>query len=72
MIRCSPTRARPRAPSGQSVRLETPGGGGYGAPADRDPEAIRRDVGGGKVSRAAAERDYGAEKVARALQGAAA
>lgn len=59
-------------PSGQSVRLETPGGGGYGVPADRDPEAIRRDVGGGKVSRAAAERDYGAEKVARALQGAAA
>jgi N-methylhydantoinase B len=58
--------------SGQSVRLETPGGGGYGAPADRSATAIRNDVLGGKVSRAAAERDYGAERVALALQGDAA
>ena len=29
---------------GQRVRLETPGGGGYGDPATRDPEAIARDV----------------------------
>jgi N-methylhydantoinase B len=54
------------------VRLETPGGGGYGAPADRSATAIRNDVLGGKVSRAAAERDYGAERVALALQGDAA
>ncbi|MBC9904895.1 hydantoinase B/oxoprolinase family protein [Achromobacter xylosoxidans] len=58
--------------SGQSVRLETPGGGGYGAPADRSAAAIRNDVLGGKVSRTAAERDYGAERVALALQGDAA
>jgi N-methylhydantoinase B len=50
------------------VRLETPGGGGHGAPAERSLADIRRDVVGGKVSRAAAERDYGAERVARALQ----
>lgn len=28
---------------GDKVRLETPGGGGYGAPAQRDPEARRHD-----------------------------
>jgi N-methylhydantoinase B len=55
-------------PAGASVRLETPGGGGHGAPAERSLADIRRDVVGGKVSRAAAERDYGAERVARALQ----
>lgn len=56
-------------PAGQSIRLETPGGGGYGVPAERDLTAIRRDVLGGKVSRADAERDYGAERVALALGG---
>jgi len=57
-------------PAGQSVRLETPGGGGYGAPAERDAAAIRKDVRSGKTSRAAAERDYGVERVADALRGA--
>ncbi|WP_144641186.1 hydantoinase B/oxoprolinase family protein [Bordetella genomosp. 13] len=55
-------------PSGQSVRLETPGGGGYGTPAERDPAQLRRDIRGGKVSLAAAQRDYGDELVARAMQ----
>lgn len=54
-------------PAGQSVRLETPGGGGYGDPAQRSLSAIRADVLGGKVSRNAAERDYGIERVAQAL-----
>lgn len=44
---------------GQRVRLESPGGGGYGAPLDRDPEAVRRDVANGYVSPAEAERIYG-------------
>ena len=35
---------------GQAVRLETPGGGGYGDPHDRDPEAVARDVRLGFVS----------------------
>lgn len=30
--------------AGDRVRVETPGGGGYGAPWSRDPEAVRRDV----------------------------
>ena len=55
---------------GQKVRLETPGGGGYGDPRGRDPERIARDVRLGYVTREAAERDYGvtigADGVARA------
>ncbi len=29
---------------GQRVRLETPGGGGWGDPAERPPEATKRDA----------------------------
>jgi N-methylhydantoinase B len=46
---------------GDRVRLETPGGGGYGDPATRDPAAIRRDLALGYVTEAAARRDYGWE-----------
>lgn len=35
---------------GQRVRLETPGGGGYGDPAARDPEAKARDVALGYIT----------------------
>ena len=44
---------------GQRLRLETPGGGGLGNPAERDPAALRHDVALGYVSPEAAERDYG-------------
>jgi N-methylhydantoinase B len=44
---------------GQSVRLETPGGGGYGAPSDRAPEAVARDVAAGFVTPDKATEDYG-------------
>ena len=53
---------------GDSMRIETPGAGGYGAPAGRSLEAIAADVRNGKVSRAAAERDYGVERVSAALK----
>jgi N-methylhydantoinase B len=43
---------------GQKVRLETPGGGGFGDPAARDPERVARDVRLGYVTAEAAERDY--------------
>jgi len=43
---------------GQKVRLETPGGGGFGEPATRDPREVARDVRLGYVSCGAAERDY--------------
>jgi N-methylhydantoinase B len=43
---------------GQKVRLETPGGGGFGDPAARDPERVARDVRLGYVTAEAAARDY--------------
>jgi N-methylhydantoinase B len=43
---------------GQKVRLETPGGGGFGDPATRDPERVARDVRLGYVSRLAALDSY--------------
>ena len=43
---------------GQCVRIESPGGGGYGPPGDRPLEAIARDVALELVSGEAAERDY--------------
>ena len=46
---------------GQAVRLETPGGGGYGPPADRAPERVARDVAQGVLGADAATRQYGSE-----------
>ena len=44
---------------GQAVRLETPGGGGYGAAEDRARQAIARDVARGLVSADHADDVYG-------------
>ncbi|HRX36147.1 MAG TPA: hydantoinase B/oxoprolinase family protein, partial [Aestuariivirga sp.] len=44
---------------GDRIRLTTPGGGGYGDPAERDPAAIAEDVAEGYVSADAAQRSYG-------------
>ena len=43
---------------GQRVRLETPGGGGYGDPLTRDPRRVAEDVRLGYVSSAEAAEDY--------------
>jgi N-methylhydantoinase B len=43
---------------GQKVRLETPGGGGFGDPLTREPERVMRDVRLGYISREAARCDY--------------
>ncbi len=43
---------------GQSVRIESPGGGGYGAPGERATEAIAEDLRLGLITRERAERDY--------------
>ncbi len=48
-----------RIEPGDRLIFETPGGGGFGDPAERDPEALRRDLRQGLVSREAAARDYG-------------
>ena len=44
---------------GQRVTLKLPGGGGYGAPYERDPQRVLDDVRQGYVSAKAAKRDYG-------------
>ncbi len=53
--------------SGESIRLETAGGGGLGAPLERSSERLAQDIRDGKVSRARAEQDYGQAAVAAAL-----
>jgi N-methylhydantoinase B len=45
-------------PAGTTVSLRTPGAGGYGDPADRDPAAVARDVRLGKLTAAAALARY--------------
>jgi N-methylhydantoinase B len=47
--------------AGETVRIMTGGGGGYGPPSERDHAAIARDVREGYVSAEAALRDYGVE-----------
>jgi N-methylhydantoinase B len=43
---------------GERIRLETPGGGGYGPPAERKQDAIAEDLRLGYVSEEGAARDY--------------
>lgn len=43
----------------QRIQLNLPGGGGFGAPLERDPELVLADVVEGYVSIEGAERDYG-------------
>jgi N-methylhydantoinase B len=43
---------------GQHVRIESPGGGGYGAPERRDPAALAADLRLGYITPEAAARDY--------------
>jgi N-methylhydantoinase B len=45
--------------AGDVLRLETPGGGGYGDPLDRPPELVLEDVVRGYYDRQAAEEEYG-------------
>ncbi len=52
---------------GDTVTFLTPGGGGYGDPFLRAPEAVLDDVLSGFVSPESAERDYGVKIVERAI-----
>jgi len=45
--------------AGDVVSVRTPGGGGFGDPADRDPAAVARDLRLGKVSAATVRQVYG-------------
>ena len=44
-----PSKCVVEVPKGGRVRVETPGGGGFGDPGERDPEALARDRRDGKV-----------------------
>ena len=44
---------------GQRLRIATPGGGGYGAPAERDRAVILADYRNGKISAESIKQDYG-------------
>jgi N-methylhydantoinase B/oxoprolinase/acetone carboxylase alpha subunit len=50
-----------RLEPGDEVLIDSPGGGGYGDPGERDPDRLRRDVEEGFVSEQAARDVYGWE-----------
>src|SRR3954462_4036768 len=52
------SKGRQSVPGGDFIRLELPGGGGFGSPAERDPDQVAADVADGLISRDMAERDY--------------
>jgi N-methylhydantoinase B len=51
-------KGRQTVAGGDLIRLELPGGGGFGNPAERDPEQVAADVADGFYTREAAEADY--------------
>ena len=46
---------------GDTLIIRTPGGGGYGDPKQRSPEALKEDVLNGLISRETARESYGYE-----------
>jgi N-methylhydantoinase B len=55
----TPASGRYEMRAGERFMLQSAGGGGYGEPRRRDREALARDIAEGRVTPAAAERDYG-------------
>jgi len=57
----SPMRGKGKqfVPHGRKVMLALPGGAGYGWPAERDAQLVKRDLARGYISAATAKRDYG-------------
>jgi N-methylhydantoinase B len=53
--------------AGETIRIQTPGGGGFGDPALRPIAAIAADIEDGFISVEAARRDFGDEAVDRSL-----
>jgi N-methylhydantoinase B len=52
-------KGRQTVPPLDTIRLELPGGGGFGVPRERDADQVASDVADGLITRAVAERDYG-------------
>ena len=57
----SPMRVKGKqfVPHGRKVMMAFPGGAGYGNPADRDPDLVKRDLARGYISPQSAAEDYG-------------
>ena len=53
--------------AGDSVRIETPGGGGYGSTADRTDGLILSDIQSGKTTAVWAKRAYGVARVSKII-----
>src|SRR5262249_62407671 len=54
-----PSKGAFAAPAGALIDMRTPGSGGFGQPAERERDAIGRDLRDGYVSEEGAARDYG-------------
>jgi N-methylhydantoinase B len=65
----SPMTAALAMGPGESIRLETPGGGGYGDPTRRDAQALARDIRDGRLSVEQAKAAHGEAKTVEALKG---
>ncbi len=52
------SKGRQTVPGGDYIRLELPGGGGFGNPAERDAEQVAADVADGLITAETAARDY--------------
>jgi N-methylhydantoinase B len=52
-------KGRQTVPPRDAIRLELPGGGGFGDPRARDPQSVRADVLDGLITAAEARTDYG-------------
>ena len=50
-------------PADTEIFYEVAGSGGYGSPAERDPQKLREDLLNGYVSEEGAARDYGVADV---------
>ena len=55
-----PGKCQLRVEPGERLIFDTPGGGGFGDPAARDPLLLAEDISNGIVTAQAARRDYGA------------
>ncbi|WP_171123373.1 MULTISPECIES: hydantoinase B/oxoprolinase family protein [unclassified Ruegeria] len=55
------SKGRQLVKNGQRLKLSLPGGGGYGAPEQRDRDAVAGDVAAGFITAEQAKQDYGFE-----------
>jgi N-methylhydantoinase B len=52
------SKGRQTIPGGDFIRLELPGGGGFGSPDEREPDQVALDVADGLITAETALRDY--------------